>query len=165
MPQDFDQEPSRVAAGTAAELERLFARLNTRLHANQIADVALEPLVEVYQEVNASLAGCTDGFQIFANQRLRRGDFAEGRQLAIEPSFIGERKCFGVGLEEKIEGVNDGHFRDEVDFEREELRALGEDEACEEIALRVLLPIDEVGAGLHLEGVGGHPGPAVGRRS
>src|SRR5262245_59948171 len=44
---NLDQEPCRVAARAASPLERLFARLDARLHANQVSDLALKPSVEI----------------------------------------------------------------------------------------------------------------------
>ena len=47
-------------------------------------------------------------------------------------------------FEEKIERVVDCHLGHEINFEAEFLDPLGKREACEIVALRVLLPVDEV---------------------
>ena len=49
--QDLHQQPASVAAGSTAGGERELGRLDAGLHANQIADVALQPLVQHHQEV------------------------------------------------------------------------------------------------------------------
>lgn len=49
-----------------------------------------------------------------------------------------------MGFEEEVEGVDDRHVRDEVDFDAELAGFIRKDEAGEEVALRILLPVEEV---------------------
>ena len=87
------------------------------------------------------------------------GEF--GRQLVR----IGEGKFLGVGLDEKIEGIDDREFGGEIDLDLEFLDRLGKDVAREPVAVRVLLPIDEVVGRRDLERIARHPRAAMGRRT
>ncbi len=50
----LNEQPSRVAARPAPALERLVGRLHARLHAHQIADLALELRIEADEQIDAS---------------------------------------------------------------------------------------------------------------
>ena len=52
--QDLHQQPGRVAARSGAFGERLFAGLHARLHADHVADVLLQPSVQLDQEVDGT---------------------------------------------------------------------------------------------------------------
>lgn len=89
--------------------------------------------------------------------------FEERAEFAVEGVFVVEGEDFGVGFEEEVEGVDDAHVSDEVDFDGEGTGGFGEDEACKVIALRILLPVNEVIGRLYVEGVAVDGGAAVGR--
>src|SRR5207245_11322610 len=48
--EDLDQQPCRVAARPGAGSQRLFRRLNARLHPDDIADLFLQLRVQPYQD-------------------------------------------------------------------------------------------------------------------
>ena len=52
MPERLNEQPGRVAARSAAELERLFAGLHTRLQPNHIIDLLLQPPIQFDQKVD-----------------------------------------------------------------------------------------------------------------
>ena len=83
-----------------------------------------------------------------------RLDLAERRDLGGERGIVGERPLLGVGLEEEVERIDHRHVGDQVDHDLEAVGLLGEDQARQVIALRILLPVDEVLLGLDLERVG-----------
>ena len=87
------------------------------------------------------------------------GEF--GRQLLR----IGEGKFLGVGLDEEVEGIDDREFGGEIDLDLELLDQLGKHVARQPVAVRVLLPIDEVIGRRDLERIARHPRAAVGRRT
>ena len=58
--------------------------------------------------------------------------------------FIGEGDFFGVRLKEEIEGVDDRHFGHQIHLNPELTGFFREDEARQVVALRVLLPVDEM---------------------
>ncbi|MNL40215.1 hypothetical protein D3C87_1625490 [compost metagenome] len=60
---------------------------------------------------------------------------------------IVEGPGLGALFHEEIEGIVDRHVGDEVDFDLELCHGLGKDEARQEIAIGVLLHIDEMQGG------------------
>jgi hypothetical protein len=86
-------------------------------------------------------------------------------EILPESALVGERKFLGLGLQEEIERIAYGHVGDEVDFDREPANLLRKDNACEEIAVRILLPVQEVAVGLDLQRVAQHRRMAVRRRA
>ena len=93
-----------------------------------------------------------------ARRALRRGpgrfEFAERGEFLLEARVIAERPGFRFGFEEEVERVDGRHVGDEVHRDAEMGDFFREDDAGEEIALRVLLPVQEVAFGLDLERVG-----------
>ena len=59
-----------------------------------------------------------------------------------------------VGLQEEVERIEDRHFGNQIDFHRELRGWLREDQAREIVALRVLLPVDEVVLGKNFQRIG-----------
>ena len=49
-----------------------------------------------------------------------------------------------MGFQEKIEGIDNRHLGDEVDFDAKLARSFGKYQACEVVRLGVLLPIDKM---------------------
>ena len=68
-----------------------------------------------------------------------------------------------VGLQEEIEGIDDGQVRHQIHFHYEFLDGIGEDGARQVIALRVLLPVQEVRLGFDVQRVAKNGGAAVRR--
>ena len=58
---------------------------------------------------------------------------------------------FGVGFQEKIEGINDGHLRHQIHFDGKFPGLFGEHGARQVISLGVLLPIQEMRARFDFE--------------
>jgi hypothetical protein len=65
-------------------------------------------------------------------------------ELVEMARVIGEGKVFGGRLEEKVEGIVDGHFGHQVHLDTELVNLLREGKARHIVALRILLPIQEV---------------------
>src|ERR1700683_638329 len=61
-----------------------------------------------------------------------------------EDGVRSERKFIGAGLDEKIERVDRRHVGGELDLDLEFVGLFRKDEPRLEVALRVLLPVDEV---------------------
>ena len=94
-------------------------------------------------------------------RRLR--SFEEGVEFLCQPRGVGEGPVLGALFEEEVEGIDDGHLGDEVHRHRELPGRFGHHHAGEEVALRVLLPVQEVFLGLDAERIAQHRGPAVRR--
>ena len=151
MTQDLNKQPRRVTTGAGAFGERLCAGLDAGLHADYVADFALQSLVESDEEIDGADFCERDGAEP-ASEIGAGGFFFEiGAEIAGERGVVSERVIFGGGFEKEIERIVDRHLRDEIDFDEERGCGLGEDETREIVALRVLLPVDEVATGLNLQ--------------
>jgi hypothetical protein len=69
----------------------------------------------------------------------------------------------GIRLDEEVEGVDHRHVRGEIDLDGEFVGALGKNEPRQPVAVRVLLPIDEVVGRRDLQRIAGNPRPRVRR--
>ena len=154
MTQHMDQEPCAVATGSDAERQSLLRILYPRLHPDHVADVAREPTVEADQEIDAARPSTVDARQEFREQGPLFVCPQEGRDLLGQCGIIDEGHELRVGLEKKIEGIDDGHVRDEVDGDLETIRLFRDYDARDEIALRVLLPVQEMAMRFDLERIG-----------
>ena len=164
MTQELHQQPRAVAARAARVLQRQLGRLHAVLHADQVGDVLLQPLVELHQEGARRLLAAVDAIEVGLEQRRRRRLAQVGRELDQQLGLVGEGKLLRARLEEEIERVEDRHLGDEVDLDAEERRRLREDEPGEVVRLRVLLPVDEVLGRLDLHRVAQDAGSRVRRR-
>ena len=81
--------------------------------------------------------------------------------LLGERGVVTERKGLSLGLEEEVERIDHRHVGDEIDRDLELRRLLGKHQARQMIALRILLPVDEVVLRLDLERVGKYRRAAV----
>ncbi len=100
------------------------------------------------------LARAIDLVEPRLEQRTRRLGLAKRRDLLGERGVVTKGKGLGVGLEEEVERIDHRQVGDEIDGDFEPGGLLGEHQARQMIALRVLLPVDEVVLGLDLERVG-----------
>ncbi len=89
----------------------------------------------------------------------------ERLQLAPLPLVILERYVLGVRFQEEVERVVDRHLGHEIDLDAELPDPLGEREPGHVVALRILLPVDEVLVRLDAQGIGQDRRPAMRRRS
>ena len=152
--QELHEEPGRVAARPAAEGERLLLRLHAGLVADHVGDVALDALVQLDQEVERGARLPADGPEIAGEARGERLHAQVGEELARLLVAVHEGEPLGVGLEEEVEGVVDGELGDQVHLDAQLPRLVREDDARQVVALRVLLPVDEVMLGRDPQRVG-----------
>ena len=160
---DLHQEPGRVAAGARSQSQRILGRLNAGLHADDIADVALEPRVERHQKVDGAHARPCEAGDHRADQRAGRLGRQIGGQLMGQLRLVGEGEGLGIGLDEEVERVDHVHIGLEVDLDAELLGLLGEDVTRQPVAVRILLPVHEMLGGEHLQRIAGDLGSAVRR--
>ena len=142
--QDVYEEPGAVAAGALSFAERLLGGEDARLHAHDVSNERLNLLVEADQLVDRAHPVARDAGEQVVQQRPRRIEAAERGQFVVERRVVGERPGFGFGFEKEVERIDGGHVGHEVDGHIEMGDALGEDDAGEEIALGILLPVQEV---------------------
>jgi hypothetical protein len=161
--QQLHQQPARVAARACALGQRFFRRLHAGLHADGVAHILLHQLVDAHQEVDGALFGGVDLFQVLGHQRCFGLGHQIGGQLGGLLFGVGKRKLFGAGLQEEVERVVHRHFHHQVHRDLELARGLGEHQAGLVVGKRVLLPVDEMVAGLDALAVRQHLGAAVRR--
>ena len=163
--QQLHQKPARVAARTRAQGQRLFGRLHARFHADQVAHIVLHLLVDLHQEVDGAFRRAIDLIEVGLYQRCGRCRLTIRRKFLGQRFVVDEGVGFRRGLEEKIEGVVDGHLGDEIHRDLELAGLFREDQASHVVGERILLPVDEMARRLDLEGVGNDLAAAMGRRS
>ena len=118
-------------------------------------------MIEVVRTIEQLLAETPD----ILPERRRQGKLAlKGLEFVGERWIVAEGEVFGLGLEEKVEGVVNRHLGNEIDFDGELARLFWEDETGVVVRLRVLLPIDEVVLRRDLHRVAEDLRPAVGCR-
>ena len=78
----------------------------------------------------------------------------ERQQLFAQACLVFERELLGVGFGEEVERVDHRHRGHQIDFDAEFARLLREYQACQIIALRILLPVDEVLVGRDFQRIG-----------
>ena len=156
-------QPAGIAAGAGSLGQRFLGRLHPGLEPDDVADVFVDPAVEGDEEIDRALRPAVDardkgreggrGGQVVLAQVRREFD----RQIGV----VAPRKILGTGFEEEIERVVHRHLRHEVDLDRESARGLRKDEPAQVVALRVLLPVDEMTRRLDFERVTEHRGAAM----
>src|SRR5215471_6052699 len=165
MSQDLHQQPCAVPTRTRIFRERLLRRLHASLHADEIADFALQPLIESNQEVDGILAIAGDRGEERRQPRADRLGIEIRRKLLGELGGIGERESFREGFDEEIERIYHRHVGDEIDRNGEFASLLWKDEACEPVSIRILLPVHEVLRRRDFERVAFDPRAAMGGRA
>ena len=161
--QDLHQQPGAVAAGSRGQLQRLLGRLDAGLEADGVAGVLPQALVQGDQEVDGGRGLARHAVQPSGQQRPHGCGFEERLQILPQQRLVDEGDLLGGRLEEEVEGVEHRHLGDEVDLDRQLAGGLGEDEAGEIVAVRILLPVDEVLCRQDFQRIGEDAGPAVRR--
>ena len=144
MAKDLHQQPRGVPAGAGGEGQRVLGLLNAGLHADDIADVALELRVERHQKVDGANARPCKARHHGADQRPRNLGRQIGGELMGELGLVSEGEGLRIGLDEEVEGIDHVHIGLEVDLDAEFLGLFREDEAGQPVAVGVLLPIHEM---------------------
>jgi len=83
--------------------------------------------------------------------QFRTHGFGDQIGLGREFLFVSERELFRVRFQKEIERVDDRHLRDEIHLDVEVLHRIWKHDPCEAIALRILLPVDEIAARLNFQ--------------
>ncbi len=164
MPAQLHEQPAAVAARPRAELERLRGRLHARLHPYQVADVALQPLIQRDQEIHGAGRRAIDAVEIRA-KRGRRARLRVAceirREFDLQRIVVAERILLRAAFEEEVERVVHRHLGDQIDRDVEMVGAFGKHEPRKMVRERVLLPVDEVPCGLDRHRIRDDRRPAV----
>ncbi len=163
--QQLHEQPAGVATRSGGQFERLLRRLHARLHADQVADLPLQPPVQRHQEVDRPLLGDVDRVDQGAQPRRQRFAGQVRRQVVTQRRLVAERVVLRRRLEEEVERVVDRHLGHQVDGDAEVVGLVGEDQPRKVVGERILLPVDEVPAGLDPQRVRQDRRAAVRRRA
>ena len=144
VPQQLHQQPARVAARAALELQGLLGRLHAGLHADGVGDVPVQPLVDVDQKVDGPAFAAVDLRQVVAQQRRQCFGGQVGRELLLLRLFIQEGEVLRAWLQKEVERVVYRHLDHQVDGHLEFGGRLRKHQPCLVVGERVLLPVDEV---------------------
>ena len=162
--QDRHHQPGRVAARARLPGQRLLGLVRARLHADHVGDLARQAGVDVDQEVDRAARLARDRVEEGLHPG-RGGRVIEiGGDLGARLGVVGEGEDLGGGLDEEVERVDHRHLGGQVDLDAQVVGLLREDEAGEPVAVRVLLPVDEVAGRADLQRIARDLGAAVGRR-
>ncbi len=151
--QHLDQQPGRVAAGTAPGRERLLAGLHARLHPDHVVDVQVQPAVQLDEEVDRGHRAAIDTADPVEQQRAGFIEFQVGLEFLGGARFVDERVLLCLGLEEEVEGIEHRHLGDQIHLQAELAGALGNHDAGEVVAEGILLPVQEVPGRLDMQRV------------
>ena len=166
--EDLHQQPAGVSARAAGALKCLVGFLHTRLHADEVADLALQLVVQPHKQVDGLLARPNrraEPLEPCGEPRPDGRRLEEGDQLLRERRRVAERVMFGIGLDEEIEWIDHTHVGRQVDDDVERRGGLGEDEPCDPVAVRVLLPVEEIRVRRDVQRVAEDQRTAVRRRA
>ena len=148
MPKNLHQQPSGVTTRPRAVGQRHLRRLHAGLHADEVADVLLQLLVQFDQEVVGVLLRARHAVDVLLEQRRQFALSHVRGQLGRQFGLVLEGKILGRRLQEEVERVQHRHLGDQIDLDAERRGLVGEHQPRKIVGLRVLLPVDEVGGGL-----------------
>ena len=138
--------------------------LHARLHADRVADVALQALVQLDEEVDGPRRRLVaHRLQPLPHAPPGRLDVEVRLQILAQAALVDERNLLRVGLQEEVERIAHGHVGDEIDVDEESIDLLGKHDAREEVAVRILLPVQKVAFRLDAQRVAQHGRAAVRR--
>ena len=126
------------------------------MHPDQVANLLLQLLVRPHQHDGGVLAFLDGGPE---RGKPRRQARARGLGFEKRNQLLGQRRCIAKGialrrwLDEEIEGVDHRHVGDQVDQHFQLVGPFGEDQPRDPVAVRILLPVQEVPGGLDVERV------------
>ena len=145
VPEDVHEQPARVAAGARAQLERLLGRLHAGLHADRVGDLALQTAIDLDEKVDGPHRRLrTHRVEQALHERPRRLGGEVRLEVLAQDRLVAERKRLRFGLQEEVERIAHGHVGDEIDLDDEVAHLLRKNDAREEVAVRILLPVQEV---------------------
>src|SRR5439155_22749649 len=121
--------------------------LSPRLRPGKMTNLAMELLVQTHQHGRRTVGRADRGAKTlspFPKPRPERRGFQERNQFLRQRRRVSEWEVFGVGLDEKVEWVDDRHVGDQIDQDLELAGPLREDETRHPVAVGVLLPVEEM---------------------
>ena len=163
MARDIDQEPGGVAARARPDRQGLFRGLHARFHPDEITHALLQPVIQADQEIDGSLGTSRQRLDEVRYQRAGRLGRQIGGEVEAQVVGINEREILRISLDEEIERIDDRQVGGQVDLDPELLGLFRKHQPRQPVAVRVLLPVDEMLARPHVQGIARNLGPAMRR--
>ena len=163
--QNLHQQPGRVAARAGTGGQGFFRRLHARFHANQVFDVLLQGLIDFDQKIDRLVGLARYRFQVFLKAAADTRGSQERFEILHQGFVVAERERVSARFHEEVEGVVRRHFGNEVHGDLEFRDLFRKHDARLPVAVRVLLPVEEVRIGFDLERVRQHACFGVRRRA
>src|SRR5579883_1111936 len=117
--QHLDEKPGRIAAGPRPKFKGLLRGLNTRLHADHVADRLVQGGVEIHEIADSVDRTFGQARDVSGKARAGRFRLEVRRKLRLQLGLVSKRKLLGVGLDEEVERVDDGKFGGEIGLDLE----------------------------------------------
>src|ERR1022692_3182454 len=149
--QQLHEQPTGVAAGAGRSMQSLLWRLHPWLHANQIANVPGQSHVQPDKKVDRAHAFAWNRCQELGEPRGGRSPFEVRREFALLTGLVHEGEMLRVWFEKKVERVEYGGLRNQVYFDAQFGRLVGEGQARQIVCFGILLPVDEMFRGMYRE--------------
>ena len=162
MTEELHQQPGSVPTGAALERQRRGAGLDARLEADDVADVLVEPLIDGDEEIDRRLGRLRQhGADELVQSIAALADFEIGSELFLKVLVVAEGRLLRGLFKEEVERIDRDHLSDEIDLDSQPVGRLREDEPRAVVAVRILLPVDEVLGRLDLQRVREDLSPAM----
>src|SRR5262249_16380932 len=141
VPEDLHEHPGRIAARSRSNLQSFLRRLHAWLHPDHVTDCLVKGSIEIDKEVNSADGAFGQAFDIGVELGSKGFCVKIGRKLRLQFWFIRKRKLLGTGLDKKVERVDDGKLRRQIDLDLELGHSFRKHKSGLPIPMRVLLPV------------------------
>ena len=137
-------------------------RPDARLQPHLVFDLLGQTTIQLHQEVDHAAAGTRNRLQVTDQSRACRAHLQVGRQVVCQLRWTIPGEVLRFRLQKEIKRVDDRHVGHQVDLDHQFSGGLGEHQAGLVIALRILLPVNQVCAGMDIQRVAVDRRTAVG---
>ena len=162
--QQLHQQPGRIPARPTTDLERFLRRIHARFQPNDIVDRFIDRLVDRHKKVDRTLFDITKPLIQRIEPRPLALELEIRGQVDRQSRIIGKRIFLRRILDKEIERIDHRQLGQQIDLDREMVDRLGKHHPRLPIAVRILLPVDEVVRRTDRQRIIGHRRPTVRRR-
>ena len=157
----LNQQPGRIATASAPDRQCIFRRLHARFHADHIVDPLVYRLIETDEEIDGAFAHITELLNEGIEQRALCIDIEISGEIGRDLRCICERPILCIILNEEVERIDHDEVGDQVNRNRKLVGPLRKNQPCQPVAVRILLPVDEVVFGRDAQRIVVDRSPAV----
>ena len=114
------------------------------LHADDIADAVDQRRIERDEEIDGAPSPARELRHQRVEQRALRFRVEIGGEVLGQAGVIGEGHFFGVRVDEKVKGIDHRQLGQKIHLHREMIHRLWKDNPRLPVAMRILLPVEEM---------------------